>query len=112
LANFLIPAISFLSLSDCNILFKIASAVLGFLWRKLSSSFLIKSPIKDLIDVEFESGEIVVDPSLVLVCDSNTGSCTLMAMAPTILARISDGSNSFLKNSLHVFTSASRNDDR
>ena len=48
------------------------------------------------MDVELESGEIVVDPSLVFVCDSNTGSCTLIAIAPTILARISEGSNSFL----------------
>ena len=49
-------------------------------------------------------GAIFFDPNFVLVCDSKTGSSTLMLMAATIDVLISDGSKSFLKKSRIVFT--------
>ena len=81
------PAISFLSLSDCIILFWSAWAVSGFLCKKLSSSFFTKSFTKDLTVCPV--GLIFNEPSFVLVWDSKTGSWTLIATAPAILARIS-----------------------
>jgi hypothetical protein len=41
-------------------------------------------------------GSECVEPSLVLVCDSNTGSCTRKAMAPIMLVRMSEASKGLL----------------
>ncbi|MNL37488.1 hypothetical protein D3C87_1596350 [compost metagenome] len=42
------------------------------------------------------SGPILWEPSFVFVCDSKTGSCTFIAIAPMIEERTSEASNSFL----------------
>ena len=42
--------------------------------------------------MDFPLGSISLEPNLVLVCDSNTGSITLTATAATIPARMSTAS--------------------
>ncbi len=54
------------------------------------------------------SGLMVLDPSLVLVWDSKTGSFTLMEMAATREETDVPGLIVFLKKSLRVLTMASR----
>ena len=54
-------------------------------------------------------GDISREPSLVFVCDSNTGSCTRMAMAATMPLRMSEYSKLRLKYSLSVRLTASLN---
>ena len=49
--------------------------------------------LADEIEYEVETpGSISFDPSLILVCDSNTGSVTLTEMAAMIDVRMSDAS--------------------
>ena len=94
LANFLMPESSLRSRSACKILRNNASATSGFLCRKLSNLVLIKSFTNDRTEGPF--GPISVEPNLVLVCDSNTGSSTLTETAETIDLRISDASKGLL----------------
>ena len=41
-------------------------------------------------------GAMSFEPNFVFVCDSNTGSCTLMLTAPMMEVRMSEVSKSFL----------------
>src|SRR5574343_1856004 len=79
LANLRIPDNSLRSRSAWRILRKSKSATSGFLCKKLSNLVLIKSLTNVRTDGPF--GPISVEPNLVVVCDSNTGSYTLTEMA-------------------------------
>ena len=93
-ANFLIPESSLRSRSACRILRNNWSATSGFLCKKLSSLVFIKSLTKVRTDGPF--GPISVEPNLVFVCDSKTGSSTLTAIAETIDFLMSEASKGLL----------------
>ncbi len=94
LANFRIPDNSLRSLSACKILRNNKSATSGFLCKKLSNLVVIKSWTKVRTVGPF--GPISVEPNLVLVWLSKTGSSTLIDTAETIDFRISEASKPLL----------------
>ena len=72
--------------------------------KKLSNFSFKKSITKARTDLPL--GSISVDPSLVLVCDSKTGSITFILTAATIPCLMSTGSY-LLKKSLITLATAS-----
>src|SRR5690606_14796721 len=94
LASLRIPDNSLRSRSAWRILRNKALATSGFLCIKLSRLVLIKSFTK--VRTVGRSGPISVEPNLVFVCDSNTGSSTFNEIAETMDLRISDASKFLL----------------
>ncbi|OQB88497.1 MAG: hypothetical protein BWX86_02662 [Verrucomicrobia bacterium ADurb.Bin122] len=100
------PASSLRSRSLSSILRLRASAASGLRWSQLSRCCWRNWPTNWRI--EGPPGPMSAEPSLVLVCDSKTGSITRTAMAATTDWRMSAASYSFLKKLRTVCTRPSR----